>query len=277
INPTEKLTLVIGASYDYFDPKKAEDPLGDVLSDPNAMPDSTSSFNPQAGVVYQATASTSVHASVGKKTRFPHMKELFSNYKGGNPDLDPQKTIAYEIGVEHWFTSRISGSIAYFYNDVTDLIREVTFNEGTDDELDVYVNIDEARYQGVEATLDMVLTDSLYAGMSYTYLSTKDKETGSDLPFTPRHKVDLDLRYRFPFGLTASVQGSYTQRQFDEDHRKMPDFFLLGARLAQDISITDTVRTTLFVEGSNLTDKDYQEDSGPEPGRMYRAGLAVRF
>ena len=277
INPTENLTVVIGASFDYFDPKKAEDPGLRGMAESDALPDSASSFNPQAGVVYQATTDTSVHASVGKKTRFPHMKELFSNYKGGNPDLDPQQTIAYEVGVEHWFSSRVSGSMAYFYNDVTDLIDERTFDEGTEDELDVYVNIDEARYQGVEAALDMSLTDSLYAGMSYTYLSTKDKETGREMPYTPRHKVNLDLRYRFPFGLTASVQGSYTQRQFDEDRRKLPDFFLLGARLAQDISITDTVRTTLFVEGSNIMDKDYQEDSGPEPGRMYRAGLAVRF
>lgn len=268
INPMERLSLVIGASYDYHDPQKATE--GGV--DLPAMPDGSSSFNPQAGIVYRATDDTSIHASVGKKTRFPHMKELYSNYGGGNPDLDPQQTIAYEIGADHTFNSRFSGSIAYFYNDVSDLIHQKTINSEK-----IYVNVDDAVFQGVEISLDMKLVESLYTGLNYTYLSTLDRETDQALPGRPRHKLNMDVRYLFPFGLTADVQGSYTQRQYDDDGRKLPDFFLLNARLAQKISLTGKVDTTLFVEGSNLTDKNYEQGSGPEPGRMYRAGLALRF
>ena len=270
INPTDKLSLVFGASYDYYDPKVATDGGVDLPE----IPDSSSTFNPQAGIVYYATDATSIHTSVGKKTRFPHMKELYSGYAGGNPDLDTQTTIAYEIGVDQRFNSRVQGSITYFYNDITDLIdrREV------DGEM-IYINVDDAVYQGVEVALNMNLTDSLSAGANYTYLSAQDKETDSALPFRPRHKVNLDIRYQFPFGLTANVQGAYTQRQFDDDDpaRKLPDFFLLNARLDQKISLVSKLDTTIFVEGSNLTDLNYDEGSGPEPGRMYNAGLALRF
>jgi len=270
INPTDKLSLVIGASYDNSDPKKASDGGVDLEN----MPEGASTFNPQAGLVYYATDNTSIHTSVGKKTRFPHMKELYSNYAGGNPDLDEQTTIAYEIGADHSFGDKITGSVVYFYNDIKDLIDRKTVNDEK-----IYINVDDAVSQGVEVVLDMNVTDSLYAGANYTYLSTKDKETDRGLPYRPRHKLNLDLRYAFPFGLTANVQGSYTQRQFDDEDpaRKLPDFFLLNARMEQKISLTQKIGTTLFVEGSNLTDLNYDEGSGPEAGRMYKAGLALKF
>jgi len=273
INPTDNLSLVLGASYDYYDPKVATD--GGV--DLETIPDSTTTFNPQAGIVYYATDYTSIHTSIGKKTRFPHMKELYSGYAGGNPELNEQTTIAYEIGADHSFNSKITGSVVYFYNDIKDLIDRRTVDGDK-----IYINVDDAVYQGVEVALDMNLTDCLSAGANYTYLSTKDKETDRELPFRPRHKLNLDLRYLFPFGLTANIQGSYTQRQFDEDDdgnlsRKLPDFFLLGARLDQKISLVSNLDTTVFVEGSNLTDVNYDEGSGPTPGRMYRAGLALKF
>ncbi len=270
INPADNLSVVFGASYDYYDPKVATDGGVDLPD----IPDSTDAFNPQVGIVYYATDDTSIHASVGKKTRFPHLKELYSGYAGGNPTLETQTAIAYEIGADHSFNSIFSGSIAYFYNDISDLI----------DRRDVggemmYINVDDAVYQGVEVSLDMYLTENFFAGANYTYLSTIDEETDSALPFRPRHKVNLDLRYQFPIGLTANVQGSYTQRQFDDDDpaRKLPDFFLLNARLDQKISLVNKLDTTVFVEGSNLTDVNYDEGSGPEPGRMYSAGLALKF
>ncbi len=267
INPTDRLSLVVGASYDYYDPKDA--------SSLDELPDSIESFNPQAGIVYDLTDDTSLHASVGKKTRFPHMKELYSYYAGGNAELDPQQTISYEVGADHAFATGITGSVAYFYNDISDLIQRVRVDGDWQ-----YVNVSDAMTQGVELDLAMRLTDSFSVGANYTYLSTRDKEADHELSFKPRHKANIDLRYGFPFGLTTTLQGSYTQRQSDYDQdpvRKMPDFFLLNARLEQEISLTGKLKTTLFVQGTNLTDKDYQVDNGPEAGRMYLAGLQVSF
>ncbi|MBW1792326.1 MAG: TonB-dependent receptor, partial [Deltaproteobacteria bacterium] len=85
IKPTERLSFVVGFSYDYFEPKKAYD---------QPVPDDVDTFNPQAGVLFDLTADTSLHASVGKKTRFPKLIELYSDHAGGNPDLDPQEAIA---------------------------------------------------------------------------------------------------------------------------------------------------------------------------------------
>jgi iron complex outermembrane receptor protein/outer membrane receptor for ferrienterochelin and colicins len=272
IRPTDRLSFVFGLSYDYYDPREAAD---------QPVPDSTDAVNPQGGVVFNLTDATSLHASIGKKTRFPHLKELYSELAGGNPDLDPQETIAYEIGAEHYFTDSIKGSIAYFYNDIDDLIYRDT--SGPDP---VYVNIGEATIQGVETDLEMKLTDDLRLGANYTYLSTNDEDNDDrELEGRPRHRVNVDIRSRFDFGLAANVQASYTHRQFEylsdsatgtEIARKTPDFFLLNARISQSLPKAWGIGSEFFAEVTNITDRDYDEGSGPEPGRNFLIGLTLR-
>jgi len=273
IRPTDRLFLVFGLSYDYYKPKQAYN---------QPVPGSIDAVNPQGGVVFYLTDDTILHASIGKKTRFPQLMELYSEYAGGNPDLDPQKTICYEVGAEHHFTSSIKGAISCFYNDIDDMIER----KKRDDE-SVYVNIGEAGIQGVETTLDMDITDRFQVGVNYTYLSTEDKENDDrELEGRPRHRGNLDLRYQFPFGLSANLQASYTQRQFEyienkktniETTRKCPDFFLINARISQKLGRLWGVGPELFLDVRNITDKNYDEGRGPMPGRNFLAGLTLRY
>ena len=267
IQVNDWLALTVGASYDYYDPREAGG---------QPVPDSTDSFNPQGGAVVTLTENTTLHGSIAKKIRFPHLKELYSDATGGNPALDPQETISYEIGVTHAFNDAISGSLVGFYNDIEDLIDRVTINGDKQ-----YVNIGEARTQGIEATLGADITDNFWAGLNYTYLSTKNKETDRPLEGQPRHRANLDLRYRFAFGLAASAQASYTQRQYYEDDNdnwvKGPDFFLLNARVEQNLGRHWGVDGRVFVEVKNITDKFYDEEEYLTPGRTFLAGLSLRY
>ncbi|OQY16316.1 MAG: TonB-dependent receptor [Desulfobacteraceae bacterium 4572_35.1] len=274
------LSLVIGTSWDYYDPRKAED---DGVDQP--VPDADTSFNPQIGVVITASDATTIHASVGKKTRFPHLKELFSDLVGGNPDLSPQKTIAYEIGVDYQFSPGIDGSLAYFYNDVNDLIQRDSIFQGSD-YVSYYRNIGSARIQGLEATLNADITAQLHTSFNYTYMLTKDKDTGRELPGRPRHRANFDLRYDFSFGLLVSAQGSYTQRQF-YDYKvskkdpgawiEMPDYFLLNMRFEQQLPQLLGVDSKLFLQLDNLTDKDYTNYDYLQPGRSFLVGMNAKF
>lgn len=267
IKVTDWLSFVVGTSFDYYDPREAGD---------EEVPDHSDAFSPQAGVVITLSESTQLHGSIGKKTRFPHLKELYSEMSGGNPALKPQKTIAYEIGVTQAFTDTINGSLTFFYNDVEDLINKVEI----DDE-DVYVNIGEARMQGIEASLSADITDNFWAGLNYTYLATKDKDAKRELEGRPRHRVNLDLRYRFAFGLNATMQASYTaqQRYLDDDDvfKKGPDFFLLNARLDQKLGQIWGVEGRVFAEVQNITDKFYYESDYLMPGRTWLAGLNFKY
>jgi outer membrane receptor protein involved in Fe transport len=226
---------------------------------------------------------TSLHGSVGKKIRFPHLNELFSEISGGNPDLDPQETITYEIGLTHAFGDMISLSVSAFYNDIDDLIDRV---EDAVSGEDIYVNIGKAVTKGVEVALGADITDNFWVGINYTYMRTENKTDDPDLggrPLEgrPRHRANLDLRYRFPFGLTTTTQLSYTNRQFNDDRYqgwiRTPDFLLLNARAEQRLGELWGVEGSAFVEVSNLTDRDYWENGKPTPGRNFLAGLNFTY
>jgi outer membrane receptor protein involved in Fe transport len=202
---------------------------------------------------------------------------LYSSRAGGNGSLEEQKTSAYEIGVTHAFTDAINGSVALFYNDIKDLIVR-----GDDKN---YYNTDEAEILGVECALGADITDSLWVGVNYTYLNTEDKEDGSELLERPRHRANLDTRYHFPFGLSASAQLSYTNRQTYEaevakktyERLEGDDFLLLNARLEQSLPEVMGFNGKAFLEVSNLTDRDYTEGGDLMPGRNFLAGLNFTY
>ena len=266
------VAFTVGASLDYYDPRKAGD---------QPVPDSITSFNPQGGVVVTLTENTMLHGSVGKKIRFPHLKELFSESTGGNPDLDPQETIAYEIGVTHAFTDALNGSVAIFYNDIKDLIASDKDADGNK----YYYNIGKANIFGVEATFGADITDSFWVGVNYTYLKTEDEDLDRALPERARHRANLDMRYRFPFGLSAAAQLSYVNGQnYEEEVAKKTyewvrgsDFMLLNARIEQKLGLLWDIEGKVFVEANNLTDRDYTEGGELMPGRNFLAGLSFTY
>jgi outer membrane receptor protein involved in Fe transport len=199
---------------------------------------------------------------------------------GGNPDLDPQETITYEVGLTHAFTDTVTLSVSAFYNDIENLIDQIdVLVDG--EELGVYINIGEATTKGVEVALGADLTDNFWAGLNYTYLRTEDKDKDRELEGRPRHRVNLDMRYSFPFGLTTSMQLSYVNRQFYDDRDKgwtrSPDFLLLNARVEQRLGELWGVEGSAFFEISNLTDRDYYEVGRPTPGRNFLAGLNFKY
>jgi outer membrane receptor protein involved in Fe transport len=270
IKPLDWLAVVFGASYDYYDPREAGD---------EPVPDSIDAFNPQVGAVVTLSEATSLHGSVGKKIRFPHLKELYSDMAGGNPDLDPQETIAYEIGLTHAISDAVTLSVAAFYNDIDDLIEKIDV-EIDGEEYGVYVNIGEAVTKGVEVALGADITDRFWTGINYTYMRTEDKDQDRELEGRPRHRANLDMRYSFPFGLITSAQLSYTNRQFydnDDEWTRTPDFLLLNARVEQRLGELWGVEGSAFVEVSNLTDRDYYEVGKPTPGRNFLAGLNFNY
>ena len=271
IRVTDKMTLTAGVSYDVHDPVKAFDGKDSIDRD------KTTTWNPQAGVSYDFTEDFTMYASVGKKTRFPQMKELYSDLAGGNNDLDPQQTIAYEIGATKQFNNGLRLSGAVFYNDITDRI-----DYDVDDNL---TNIGETEIKGLEAMLNYQTPWNLDLGMGYTYLSAEDKADGvrpeMDAQRIPDHKFFVDARYFFDFGLTAACQAIYTgdQVEYDRDFNPMDisDFWVVNAKLKQDITLFEKLSTAVFVEVDNLFDEDYHEGSGPYPGRTFLVGVQFSF
>jgi len=266
----EQLSMIVGASWDYWDPREAYD---------QSPPDSVDTFNPQIGFVYSCTDATTFHASVGKKTRFPNLFELYSEYGGGNPDLDEEQAINYDVGVEHFFSDTCSASLTFFYSDVEDLIQRLR----EEDEW-VHRNVADATLYGVEAAFEMEITRELWFGANYTYQYAYDDDLDRHMENTPRHRFNADVRYWFPFGLTTTLQAMYTERQFEyyetetggERARHFPDFFLMNAKMVQDLNLYGGLSTEIWGQVTNIFDQDYDEGR-PMPGRNFLVGLTMRY
>ncbi len=272
------MTLVGGVSYDRYDPVKSSEA---------APVDTIDEYSPQGGFFLNLNDDkTIIHGSIGKKIRFPHMKELYSSKGGGNSYLEPQRTLAYEIGIDQHLNLPdlpVQVSAAYFYNDVKDLIdkRDVPDPADPNAIIPLYVNIGQTVIEGVETSLSFMPLEKLLTRLNYTYLRTKDKEVNYVLPNRPRHKVNMDFSYRLDESLTITTQATYCadQKRYDiddgelEDIRQLPNYFLWDAKISKEF--WDYYR--IFAQVTNITDIDYDEDSGPLPGRTFMLGYEVKW
>jgi vitamin B12 transporter len=102
-------------------------------------------WNAEYGV--ELTAATRLIASAGTAFRAPDATDRFGF--GGNPDLDPEQSLNYEIGVRHSIGEGQRIFVTAFQNKIDDLIEYIVTNPITfDGELR---NAEEARIRGVEA------------------------------------------------------------------------------------------------------------------------------
>jgi iron complex outermembrane receptor protein/outer membrane receptor for ferrienterochelin and colicins len=258
-----RLTLNAGVSYDLYDP---------IKNYKNYAREDIKTWNPQAGLSFDVTEDFNLYASVGKKTRFPQLKELYSVVAGGNSSLNPEKNIAYEIGAKKRFNKVFDGSLAAFFNDIDDRIVYAS---------SVYSNVAESEIKGIETLLNIKTPWNLDATLGYTFLSSKEKasptSTETDAVNIPDRKATLDLRYAFDFGLTASFQTIYTGDQLDSNRADVNDFVVCNAKLVQKLPFSKIIDTDLFIEAANLFDEDYEEGNGPTAGRTVLVGMKLSF
>ncbi|MDD5067081.1 MAG: TonB-dependent receptor [bacterium] len=258
----ERLTGYLGCGYDHFYP---------VRSAGQPAPADTGALNPQAGLSFTMAPGTELFSSIGKKIRFPRMKELYSQRAGGNPDLRPENTIAFEIGLKQKFLSG-TAFLSFFNNEVSDLIQS-TRDSGNNS---VYLNIGKARLYGTEAGINSRIIKRIGARLDYTYLYTWDRVNKKELDQQPRHKAGLSLSYNFPFGLFLAGQYRYTGEQRSSG-RLVPEYHLLDIKLTQSFSVTRPLRTEIFLAINNIMDINYEEGNGPQAGRSLLSGLTMAF
>lgn len=118
----------------------------------------------------------------------------------GNPDLDPETSVNYELGLLY-DNSRLSGSVTAFYTDYKDKIVNTGTNGLLDAEgnviidpltgvgLSTYYNITGAEVYGLEFALAYKFTDTLTAKANYTYNHSEITGKASNLPYE-FHKYD---------------------------------------------------------------------------------------
>ncbi len=236
---------------------------------------------------WQRTASdTRLHASFGTGMKKPTFTELFGFFPAsfvGNPDLKPEESRGFDIGIEQGlFDSRLRADLSWFYAELEDEIQTV-FLPGF---LASVINSDgRSRRQGVELELRARPVAGLQLRGSYTYTDASEPAASGGRQREirrPRHMAALNLDYAFAADRAGvNLNLSYTGAQLDLDFSRFPsplvrlDEYLL-VNLAASYAVSEQL--TVYARADNLFDTGYENAFGyRSPGAAFHAGLRVAF
>lgn len=259
----ENLVFTFGGRYDHID-------QGASTKNGTAVHDGASEniFNPRGGLRYHFSPATSVYASVG--TAFvpanANLKYLANGNWRDNPDLKPEKSTTYEIGVNHRLSSAALRASVY-HTDYTDMISTVSVGATTWPKQ--YVNIGKVEVNGLELGIDGSLPGGWKPYANYTYTDSIIKKNPSS-PLTEGKQVQRIAPHKFNAGVVyapggtweASFMGRYVSKRYFTDNnidsRSASAYFVADAKISARLPVPSLMgHWEAFVAVNNLFDKKY--------------------
>ncbi len=209
---------------------------------------------------------TTIKGSVGTAFKAPSLYELygyspnnFGNAFTGNPDLKPERSFGWEIGLEQsLLDERVIVGATYFHNDIKDAINTVftpTFDSTT-------VNNRDLKTQGVEAFIDIVPIESVRLRLDYTYTHARFQDDDTQALRRPEHQFNGTLAIDVTDDLTLSGNMLAVGGRYDiayEGGFVNPKPYLL-VNMAIDYRIIEGV--SVYARAQNLLDEEYETADG---------------
>ena len=252
--------------------------------------DNSSDFDDAAtgrvSLAWQAGAYTRLRASVGSGQKSPTFTERFGLFPGqfvGNPDLKPEKSLAYEMGISRsLFDDSAALDATVFWQTLDEEINGFVFDPVT------FVGTAENRSgeserRGAEISADWQITPRVKARLSYTYTHATEEDalgaTSVELR-RPRHLggVLFDIgspSARFALTLGADYGGTRSDvffPPFPEPSQivHLDRYWLVD--FTARYQVTDAI--TLYARASNLLDEEYEQVFGYQTlGRTVFVGV----
>lgn len=223
----------------------------------------------------------------------------------GNPNLEPLRSVNFDLAAEYYFGNRGIVSVAVFHKEIENPIFFATTEQTgvfagqalVDADVTMPVNADDATVTGIEFNLQYELSflPSPFDGLSFqSSLTFTDSEASGipgrsdSLPLTNQSNevASVALSYE-KYGISARVAYAYRSQYLleagedaDED-LYVNDFNQWDARIGYNIND----HAQVFVEGSNLNDeparfylgRSARRDEFEYYGTTIRAGVQLKF
>ncbi|WP_180111770.1 TonB-dependent siderophore receptor [Acinetobacter sp. YH12136] len=219
----------------------------------------------QAAARYQILPATSIYTNIGTAFRAPTNNDLYALSWGGNPELKPEESVSYEIGLDQQLTDHLTMGLSAYRNEVDNLI---TWQNGKN------FNVKEATFTGGEFNLDWA-KDELFTNISYAYVQPKDKITDQDLPRRSRQSITLTSGLQNEvYGISASLSA-----------KSRPKNSTISGYATVDVNAFWNVNPNvkLFTNIQNIGDVEYKTTSYGSGyyyvngGRLASAGVTFRY
>jgi hypothetical protein len=207
-------------------------------------------WSPRIIVAHPITEHSSFFFNYGRFTQNPQYRLVYAKMTSvsgeefplqGNPDLNPQVSVNYELGAKSQFTSQAAINVSFFVKDVYDYPRgvQLTRAEGAVPIVySQYVSGSFARSKGFEVEVERRRQNFWAGKLTYTFTQTKGKDSdpseirsiqlsnssAADVPLSEQyvtwsrpHKITANVDFRFDqaaprlwmknSGLNINVQG----------------------------------------------------------------------
>lgn len=274
-------------------------------------------ISPRLGIAFPITARGVIHFSYGHFFQLPSYELLYSNpdfevLDGsgnvalfGNADLQPQKTVKGEIGLQQQLSDDMAIDITLFFEDFRDLTGTQTDQIsifGTQSTYSQYANSDFGFSKGFIIKFEKRFAGGLSVNMDYTYSVTKGNSSNpadarnailggaapetyiAPLDWDQSHTFNLAVSYAVPSDFGISLIANYftgqpytpavnkntrvTQNAFPRNSDYKNDIFNVDLRAYKEFEIFDQ-KITAFLRVFNLLDLDNPRGLYSDTGDPY--------
>ena len=199
-----------------------------------------------------------VFGSIASGFKAPSIYQLYDNSGSGNPDLQPERSVNYEIGLQQ-LHGKISSRIVYFHRNIKNGIDfdYTTFS---------YFNFVKQSVDGFELELAVNPVKNLNLSANYTLITgeehTQSRKSQNDTVYNhllrrPKHNINFNIDYQFVKGLVAGISAKSVSSRYDvggyqKDDVLLDHYFLLGAHAEYTWKYLK-----FFADAQNITNKKF--------------------
>ena len=234
----------------------------------------------QGSIRYQILPTTSIYANIGSAFKTPSLTELYYFVEGsyptyGNPNLKPEKSMAYEIGVDQKINNQLTAYFSTYHTRIKNLI--VTNYLGQNKSS--FANIEKSEVNGGEIGFKWKEQD-IFLTTEYAYADSKNKKTNNNIAYRPKQTFTLSTGLEnASYGVSASV---IARSDIYADHAnkvKVPGYATVDLNMYWNINPNIKV----FSNIQNIGDVEYKiaDNFGDgwyiNGGRLASAGVTFRY
>ncbi|MBP7461026.1 MAG: TonB-dependent receptor [Candidatus Delongbacteria bacterium] len=236
----EDMTIKPGIRFDRIDLKAKHPVNSEDLDQGYTDTDPKYQISPRFGISFAMSDRAVMYASYGHFFQVPEYGEIYMNLNAditsglpllGNPDIKPEKTIAYELGFRYAVTPDIALEISSYYKNVENLLgtRQVsTFYQDRLAQYTIFKVDDFAKIKGIELSFSKRFRPGLSWDMTYSYMQAKGTgssarefyydylSTSSELP-KQEYPLEFDITHSAKVNLNYYIAPKSGPRLFDHD------------------------------------------------------------
>lgn len=245
-------------------------------------------WSPKVGVEHYVTDSLNIYASYGHSFNPPPLSQVY-RYSGtvkANPDLNPEKSDAFEVGLKKSWDTKTTLGITGFYVNTKDKVKFVTYYKNKKVDYKMYSNVDSETRRGVELELRHQLSPKWSVFGNYTWQTGRVnhnaipqtnakayEETNFDIP---KHIIHAGVEY------TSSKWNALFDTQYISRRQSVDEVTgQYGSRdsyVISNLSVNYKLskETTIQFGVQNVFDRIFFDDEATA-GRTYSASMKFKF